>query len=98
MSGMDFVRLLTILFNVSDPDTSQLIAGSRQVFAFSRDQALPLSGWLYNINPQTKTPVHAVVFLAAMAILLGLLSFAGMSYLARNYGIGRKHLHRAPGH
>ncbi|KAJ7822857.1 amino acid/polyamine transporter I [Mycena leptocephala] len=54
-----------------------LIAGSRQVFAFSRDQALPLSGWLYNINPQTKTPVHAVVFLAAMAILLGLLSFAG---------------------
>ncbi|KAF8212888.1 amino acid/polyamine transporter I [Mycena galopus ATCC 62051] len=54
-----------------------LVAGSRQVFAFSRDQALPLSGWLYNINPQTKTPVHAVVFLAVMAILLGLLSFAG---------------------
>ncbi|KAF7361655.1 GABA permease [Mycena venus] len=54
-----------------------LIAGSRQLFAFSRDQGLPLSGLLYNINPRTKTPVHAVTFLAFMALLLGLLSFAG---------------------
>ncbi|KAJ7223478.1 amino acid/polyamine transporter I [Mycena pura] len=54
-----------------------LTAGSRQVFAFSRDQGLPLSGWLYHMNSRTRTPVHAVVFLALMAILLGLLSFAG---------------------
>ncbi|KAJ7683253.1 amino acid/polyamine transporter I [Mycena rosella] len=54
-----------------------LIAGSRQLFAFSRDQGLPLSGWLYNINPLTNTPVHGVIFLAFLAILLGLLSFAG---------------------
>ncbi|KAJ7752932.1 amino acid/polyamine transporter I [Mycena metata] len=54
-----------------------LIAGSRQVFAFSRDRGIPLSGWLYNINPKTKTPVHAVIFLAIMALLLGLLAFAG---------------------
>ncbi|KAJ7747328.1 amino acid/polyamine transporter I [Mycena metata] len=54
-----------------------LIAGSRQLFAFSRDQGLPLSGLLYNINPKTKTPVHAVIFLAVMALLLGLLAFAG---------------------
>ncbi|KAJ6499039.1 amino acid/polyamine transporter I [Mycena sanguinolenta] len=54
-----------------------LIAGSRQLFAFSRDRALPLSGLLYNINPRTKTPVNAVIFLAFMALLLGLLSFAG---------------------
>jgi len=54
-----------------------LIAGSRQLFAFSRDQGLPLSGLLYNINPRTKTPVHSVIFLAFMALLLGLLSFAG---------------------
>ncbi|KAJ7099292.1 amino acid/polyamine transporter I [Mycena belliarum] len=54
-----------------------LTAGSRQLFAFSRDQALPMSGWLYNIHPRTKTPVHAVVFLAAMSLLLGLLALAG---------------------
>ncbi|KAF9038948.1 amino acid transporter [Hymenopellis radicata] len=54
-----------------------LIAGSRQVFAFSRDNALPLSRLLYNINPQTKTPVHAVIFLATLSLLLALISFAG---------------------
>ncbi|KAJ7058704.1 amino acid/polyamine transporter I [Mycena amicta] len=54
-----------------------LIAGSRQLFAFSRDQGLPMSGWLYNINPRTKTPVNAVMFLAFMSLLLGLLAFAG---------------------
>ncbi|KAJ7268721.1 amino acid permease-domain-containing protein [Mycena haematopus] len=57
--------------------TGTLIAGSRQLFAFSRDRGLPLSGLLYNINPRTKTPVHAVIFLAFLALLLGLLSFAG---------------------
>ncbi|KAJ7739990.1 amino acid/polyamine transporter I [Mycena maculata] len=40
-------------------------------------QGLPLSGWLYNINPRTKTPVHAVIFLAVLTLLLGLLAFAG---------------------
>ncbi|KAJ7583267.1 amino acid/polyamine transporter I [Mycena floridula] len=54
-----------------------LIAGSRQLFAFSRDRALPLSGLLYKINPRTKTPVNAVIFLAILTLLLGLLSFAG---------------------
>ncbi|KAF7297454.1 GABA permease [Mycena indigotica] len=54
-----------------------LIAGSRQLFAFSRDGGLPLSKLLYNINSRTKTPVHAVIFLAFMTLLLGLLAFAG---------------------
>ncbi|KAG7088750.1 hypothetical protein E1B28_012718 [Marasmius oreades] len=54
-----------------------LIAGSRQIFAFSRDHGLPFSGVLYQINPRTQTPVHAVFFCAFLALLLGLISFAG---------------------
>ncbi|KAJ7254403.1 amino acid/polyamine transporter I [Mycena haematopus] len=54
-----------------------LIVGSRQLFAFSRDRGMPLSRLLYNINPRTKTPVNAVISLAFLALLLGLLSFAG---------------------
>ncbi|KAF5385554.1 hypothetical protein D9757_006745 [Collybiopsis confluens] len=54
-----------------------LIAGSRQVFAFSRDSGLPFSGLLYRINSRTGTPVHAVFFLAFLSLLLGLISFAG---------------------
>ncbi|KAJ6594170.1 amino acid/polyamine transporter I [Mycena capillaripes] len=57
-----------------------LIAGSRQLFAFSRDKGLPLSSLLYNINPRTKTPVHAVIFLAVMALLLGLLGCILLPY------------------
>ncbi|THV04571.1 amino acid transporter [Dendrothele bispora CBS 962.96] len=54
-----------------------LMAGSRQIFAFSRDHGLPLSGVLYNINSRTGTPVHAVFFCALLSLLLGLISFAG---------------------
>ncbi|KAJ3511155.1 hypothetical protein NLJ89_g4262 [Agrocybe chaxingu] len=54
-----------------------LIAASRQMFAFSRDGALPFSRFLYKINDTTGTPVVCVFFCAFMAMLLGLLSFAG---------------------
>ncbi|KAH8115111.1 amino acid transporter [Phellopilus nigrolimitatus] len=57
--------------------TSMLLASSRQVFAFSRDGALPFSTVLYRMNAYTKTPVNTVWFSAVCAGLLGLLVFAG---------------------
>jgi len=57
--------------------SSILLAGSRQIFAFSRDRALPFSGFLYRINSYTQTPVNTVWFDAILAILLGCLVFAG---------------------
>ncbi|KAI5120016.1 hypothetical protein M0805_008477 [Coniferiporia weirii] len=57
--------------------TSMLLASSRQVFAFSRDGALPFSGVLYRMNSYTKTPVNTVWFSSVLATLLGLLVFAG---------------------
>ncbi|KAF5323197.1 hypothetical protein D9758_016727 [Tetrapyrgos nigripes] len=57
--------------------SSMLLAASRQTYAFSRDGALPFSGWLYRMNGYTKTPVNTVVFDAFLALLLGLLVFAG---------------------
>lgn len=45
--------------------------------SFSRDGALPFSGFLYRINPYTGTPVHCVCFSASIACILGLLTFAG---------------------
>ena len=67
--------LQNLILRVEPP--SQLTAGSRQIFAFSRDNALPFSGFLYRMNSHTQTPVHAVVFCAFFSLLLGLLSFAG---------------------
>ncbi|KAK7440043.1 hypothetical protein VKT23_017294 [Stygiomarasmius scandens] len=57
--------------------SSMLLAASRQTYAFSRDGALPFSGWLYRMNGYTETPVNTVIFDAFFALVLGLLSFAG---------------------
>ena len=65
------------LFRVIYAHIYQLTAGSRQIFAFSRDGGFPFSGWLYHINPRVHAPVRCVWVAAIIALLLGLLSFAG---------------------
>lgn len=57
----------------------QLVVCSRQVFAFSRDGALPFSSTIRLVNPRTSAPVFAVWFSAVISLLLGLLAFAGAS-------------------
>lgn len=66
----------------------QLVATSRQIFAFSRDGALPLSKWLSRINHRTQTPVISVIFCSFCAMLLGLLSFAGSAAIAAIFSMG----------
>jgi len=67
--------------------SSMLLAASRQTFAFSRDSALPFSTWLYRMNGYTKTPVNTVVFDGLIALLLGLLVFAGTQAINAIFGI-----------
>ncbi|KAI6152263.1 amino acid/polyamine transporter I [Pisolithus tinctorius] len=57
--------------------SSCLLVASRQIFAYSRDRALPFSSILSHVNKSTSTPVNAVWFVVISAILLGLLAFAG---------------------
>lgn len=52
---------------------SMSLASSRQVFAFSRDGALPFSRWIYRINERTLTPVNPAWFSTIISALLGLL-------------------------
>ncbi|KAI6152264.1 amino acid/polyamine transporter I [Pisolithus tinctorius] len=54
-----------------------LLVASRQIFAYSRDRALPFSSILSYVNKSTSTPVIAVWFVVILATLLGLLAFAG---------------------
>ncbi|KAF8176739.1 hypothetical protein K438DRAFT_1770512 [Mycena galopus ATCC 62051] len=72
--------MATIFFNSVGKNSGTLAIWGFMIVALwmaGMDYGLPLSGWLYSINPRTKTPVHEVVFLAVMTLLLGLLSFAG---------------------
>ncbi|KAF8176113.1 hypothetical protein K438DRAFT_2022651 [Mycena galopus ATCC 62051] len=74
MAGMDYVQFFPVVFGNSNQTPSAYCGISTTM---KTRAGLPLSGWLYNINPRTKTPMHEVVFLAVMTLLLGLLSFAG---------------------
>ncbi|KAH7884213.1 amino acid/polyamine transporter I [Phlebopus sp. FC_14] len=62
--------------------SSQLLAASRQSFAFARDGALPLSDLLYRFNKYTATPVNTVWFDALMALLVGLFAVFSISVTA----------------
>ncbi|CUA75900.1 putative amino-acid permease PB24D3,02c [Schizosaccharomyces pombe 972h-] [Rhizoctonia solani] len=67
--------------------SSIVLATSRQVFAFSRDGAMPFSGILYRMNSYTKTPVNTVWFSVFVSALLGLLAFAGEAAIAAVFSL-----------
>ncbi|RPD65332.1 APC amino acid permease [Lentinus tigrinus ALCF2SS1-7] len=68
--------------------SSILTAASRQIFAFARDNGLPFSGLIYRVNKRTATPVNAVCASAFVALLLGLLAFAGPSANSAIFSLG----------
>ncbi|KAK4952720.1 hypothetical protein LTR10_009527 [Elasticomyces elasticus] len=65
-----------------------IIAGSRVIYAYSRDGALPGSRWWKQVNPYTKTPVNALWFDLAINALLGLLMFASPVAIGAVFSIG----------
>ncbi|PPQ81026.1 hypothetical protein CVT25_014486 [Psilocybe cyanescens] len=67
--------------------SSMLTACSRQIFAFSRDGGLPLSSFLYNVNPKTHSPIQCVWFSIALSLFLGLLDFAGPSAIGAVFSL-----------
>ncbi|KAL4810067.1 amino acid/polyamine transporter I [Aspergillus unguis] len=53
---------------------SAMLADTRMVYAFARDEALPFSASLSKINTITQTPVNAVWFVVLFAIALNLIA------------------------
>lgn len=51
-----------------------LATASRQTFAFARDNALPFSGALANVNKRTHVPVVAVLVSTIITVLLSLIN------------------------
>lgn len=65
-----------------------IIAGSRVIYAYSRDGALPGSKWWKQVNKHTLTPVNALWFDLAINALLGLLMFASPVAIGAVFSIG----------
>lgn len=73
----------------NNPDAIvQLLTSSRQSFAFARDGGLPLSRYIYRINPYTKTPVVGAWMAAILGVFLGLLAFAGPAAISAIFSLG----------
>lgn len=51
---------------------SSVTANSRMIYAFSRDGAIPGSGFWHRINKRTRTPTNSIWFAAVGAFILGL--------------------------
>ncbi|SPB49430.1 unnamed protein product [Aspergillus niger] len=49
---------------------SAMLADTRMAYAFARDEALPFSSFLSQVNPYTQTPVNAVWFVVFFSICL----------------------------
>ncbi|EMC99193.1 hypothetical protein BAUCODRAFT_31527 [Baudoinia panamericana UAMH 10762] len=65
-----------------------IIAGSRVIYAYSRDDALPGSRWWKQVNKHTMTPVNALWFDLSINALLGLLMFASPVAIGAVFSIG----------
>lgn len=56
---------------------SVLVAISRQVWSFARDNGLPLSRYIKKVNNTVHAPINAICFSAFVSIIIGCLCLAG---------------------
>ncbi|HEX2894705.1 MAG TPA: amino acid permease [Marmoricola sp.] len=70
--GWHFVVLLISTAGQLFCTTACLTSASRMTFAFSRDGAIPGSGWLSKIHATTKIPTNAVIFVAVIGVIITL--------------------------
>ncbi|KAI6047537.1 amino acid/polyamine transporter I [Pisolithus marmoratus] len=79
---------LVVIAHTSFPQSAQqVLISSRQIFAYSRDRALPLSSILSRVNKSKSAPINAVWFVVISAILLGLLAFAGTQAISAIFSL-----------
>jgi amino acid transporter len=78
-TGLQDFLLLLIIFAFFSCGTSIQGAGSRLVFSYARDGALPASSWLSRIHDRFRTPVNALLVGAVVTTLFVLLVFASPS-------------------
>ncbi len=70
--GWHFLILLISTAGQLFCTTACLTSASRMTFAFSRDGAIPGSKWLAKVNPKTRIPANAVMFVAVVGVIITL--------------------------
>ena len=73
--GVQDFLLLLIIFAFFSCGTAVQGAGSRLAFSYSRDGALPASGWLSKVHKKFRTPVNALIAGSLISVLFVLLVY-----------------------
>lgn len=68
--GAAKVLLLVVIGAMLFCGLANLTSNTRQIFAFSRDGAMPGSRWWHSVSPRTRTPVKAVWLAVACSLAL----------------------------
>jgi amino acid transporter len=79
-SGIQDIALLLLIFAFFSCGSSVQGAGSRLMFSYARDGALPAAKWISSVHPRLKTPVNALLSGAVVTVLFVLLEFASPSH------------------
>ncbi|MGW4518759.1 APC family permease [Streptomyces sp. NPDC004393] len=79
-SWLQDVLLLLIVFAFFSCGSSVQGAGSRLMFSYARDGALPRSAWVSKVHSRFRTPVNALLVGAVVTALFVLLEFASPSH------------------
>lgn len=66
---------------------SAIQAGSRTIWAFSRDGMLPLSRVWYKIDKRTDTPIYAVCLLTVCCLLISLIALGSYTAIAAIFSL-----------
>jgi amino acid transporter len=68
--GTAKILLLIVIGAMLFCGLANMTSNTRQIFAFSRDGAMPGSRWWHSVSPRTRTPVKAVWLAAACSLVL----------------------------
>ena len=79
-SWLQDIALLLLVFAFFSCGTSIQGAGSRLMFSYARDGALPAAKWISTVHARFKTPVNALLSGAVVTVLFVLLEFASPTH------------------
>ena len=74
-SVLGAIFLVIVIFSILALDVVGLAATGRLVFAMARDNILPGSTFLRQVNPQTRTPIRALVTASLLGLVFTLLGY-----------------------
>ena len=69
-TGTAKLLLLIVIGSMLFCGLANMTSNTRQIFAFSRDGAMPGSRWWHTVSPRTRTPVKAVWLAAGCSLVL----------------------------